>query len=174
MLKKYNRYVLLKVFLDSPTDSFRLRELSRISGISPASVINYLQEFQKEGLIRKYIKRKVPFYQAERDKEDFIFYKKISILYELKDSGLVDFLWNKLHPDAIILYGSYVKGESTEDSDLDIFIIGKERKIDLNIFEKKLEKKIHLMFAENPKKIPKNLRSNLVNGIILKGYFDAI
>ena len=76
MLEKYNRYILLKVFLDSPLDSFRLRELSRLSGISPASVVNYLKEFEKQGLIKKSEKRGIPFYQAQRESEDFIFYKK--------------------------------------------------------------------------------------------------
>ncbi|PIU75730.1 hypothetical protein COS75_02635, partial [Candidatus Pacearchaeota archaeon CG06_land_8_20_14_3_00_35_12] len=69
MLQKYNRYKLLKIFLDYPTESFRLRELSRMSKISPVSVINYLKEFEKEELIRKYEKRGIPFYVAERDNE---------------------------------------------------------------------------------------------------------
>ena len=174
MLKKYNRYILLRVFLDSPTDSFRLREISKLSGISPASVMNYLREFQEEGLIKKYEKRGIPFYRAERENEDFVSYKKMSILYELKDSGVIDFLWDKLYPGAIILYGSFAKGESIEDSDIDLFIIGKEKKLDLSSFEKKLGKEIHLMFAEDSKKIQKSLKSNLINGIVLKGYFDAI
>jgi len=174
MLNKYNRYKLLKVFLDSSLDSFRLRELSRISKISPASVMNYLKEFEKSELIRKYEKRGIPYYQAERDNENFIFYKKMSILYELKNSGLIDYLWDNVHPEAIILYGSYSKGESVENSDLDIFIVGKEKKITLEKFENILNKKIHLIFNDNLKKIPKELKNNLINGIILKGYFKVL
>jgi len=174
MLEKYNKYVLLKVFLDFPLDSFRLRELSRISGISPASVMNYLKEYEKKGLIRRYEKRGVPFYKAERDNEDFIFYKKISILYEINKSGLIDYLWEGIHPETIILYGSYAKGESIDNSDLDIFIVGKEKKLSLDRFEKILGKEIHLIFEENLKKIPKELKNNLINGIVLKGYFNAL
>lgn len=173
MLKKYNRYKLLKIFIDSPTESFRLRELSRLSKISPLSVMNYLKEFEQEELIKRYKKRGIPFYQAIRDNEKFILYKKISIIYELNESGLVEFLWEKLSPIAIILYGSYAKGESVEDSDLDIFIIGKEKNISLDKFEKKLNKRIHLMFETNIKKIPKELKNNLINGIVLKGYFKV-
>ncbi|SRR3989339_384221 len=174
MLEKYNRYILLKVFLDSPLDSFRLRELSRLSGISPASVVNYLKEFEKQGLIKKSEKRGIPFYQAQRESEDFIFYKKISILYEIKKSGLVDYLWDKIYPEAIILYGSHVKGESVEGSDLDIFIIGKEEKVSLDKYEEKLGREIHLMFKDDAKKIPKELKNNLINGVVLKGYFNAL
>lgn len=98
------------------------------------------------------------------------FIKKISIIYELNESGLVDFLWDKLAPDAIILYGSHAKGEAIEESDIDMFIIGKEKKVDLKEFERKLGKKLHLMFQSDIKKISKELKNNLINGIILKGY----
>jgi len=172
MLQKYNRYKLLKIFLDHPTESFRLRELSRISKISPVSVMNYLKEFEEEELIRKYQKREIPFYVAERDNERFILYKKISVIYELNISGLVDFLWDNLSPDAIILYGGHAKGEATETSDIDIFVIGKEKKVNLDEFEKKLGKGIHLIF-DNIKNIPKELKNNLINGIVLKGYFKV-
>lgn len=174
MLNKYNRYKVLKVFLDSPTESFRLREISRISKIAPLSVMNYLKEFEKEELIRKYIQRGIPFYQSSRDNEKFILYKKISIIYELDECGLIEFIWEKLAPEAIILYGSFSKGESTENSDIDLFLICKDKEIDLKEFEKKLNRSIHLMFNSNPEKIPKELKNNLINGIVLKGYFKAI
>lgn len=174
MLEKNNKYKVLKVFLFNPTESFRLRELSRITNISPPSVINYLKELEKEELIRSYVKREIPFYKAERDNEDFKQYKKIAVQYELHKSGLIEHLWQKLSPDAIILYGSYAKGESIEKSDIDIFIIGEEKKLNLEEYEKKLGAEIHLMFDKNPKKIPNELKNNLINGIVLKGYFKVV
>ncbi len=170
MLDKYNRYKLMKLFLDSPTESFRLREIARLTKISPPSVMVYLKEFETEGLIKKQIKRKIPFYTAIRDNSNFILYKKISILFELNNVGLIDYLWDKLSPEAIILYGSFSKGESIEDSDVDLFILGKEKKLEINNFEKKLNKKIHLFFKEPIKNIPNELKNNILNGIILKGY----
>lgn len=174
MLENYNKYKLLKIFLDNPTESFRLRELSRLSKISPPSVMNYLREFENQEIIKKYKKRDIPFYKAIRENEKFILYKKLSIIYELNVSGLVEYLWDKLSPEAIILYGSYAKGESIENSDIDLFIIGKEKKLNLEKFEKKLGKGIHLMFEDSPKNIPKELKNNLINGIVLKGYFKVI
>ncbi len=173
MLEKYNRYKLLKVFLYSPTDSFRLREISRLTKISPPSVMVYLKEFEKEGLIKKQIKRNVPFYMAIRENSNFILYKKMSIFYELNRSGLIDYLWDKLSPKAIILYGSFSKGESTENSDIDIFILGKNKELELSEFEKKIEKKIHLISKESLKEVPAELKNNLLNGIILRGYIKV-
>src|SRR3989338_4542321 len=122
MLQKYNLYKLLKIFLNNPTESFRLRELSRLSKIAPPSVMNYLKEFEEQGLTRKYEKRGIPFYMAERENENFVFYKKLSVLYELNNSGLVDFLWDNLNPDVIILFGSFALGEDIESSDIDLFV----------------------------------------------------
>ena len=173
MLQNYNRYKVLKIFLDSPTESFRLREISRMTKISPVSVKNYLGEFEKEDLIEKYEKNKIPFYRALRDNTKFVRYKKISIIYELYESGLIDYLWDNLNPEAIILYGSHVRGESIEGSDIDLFIIGKYKDINLELYEDKLGKRIHLMYDQNAEKIPSELKNNLINGIILKGYLKV-
>jgi predicted nucleotidyltransferase len=174
MLGKNNNYKVLKVFLDSPTEEFGLREISRKCGISTPSVLNYLKEFSKEGLIIKDLKKNLPVYVAKRDNEKFIVYQRISILYELFDCGVEDFLWEKLSPQALILYGSYARGEAVENSDVDIFVIGKEKKINLEKLEMKLGKKIHLMFNSDAGKISKELKNNLVNGIVLKGYFKVL
>lgn len=171
MLKKYNRYKVLKNFLDFPTEEFGLREISRLSDLAPASVLNYLHEFEREELIKKLKKKGMPLYKAQRENEDFIFYKKMSILYELHSSGLIDYIWQKLAPKTVILYGSYAKGESTEESDIDIFVFGKEEKINLKEYEKKIGKPIHLLFNQDIKSISNELKNNLINGIIMKGYF---
>lgn len=173
MLEKYNRYKLLKLFMDSPTESFRLREIARLTDISPPSVIAYLNEFEREELIKKEIKKKIPFYTAFRDNSNFVLLKKISIFYELNRTGLVDYIWDKLSPEVIILYGSYSKGESIENSDIDLFVLGKQKKIEISDYEKKLNKKIHLLFKKSIKEIPSELKNNILNGIILKGYIKV-
>ncbi len=170
MLQNYNKYNLLKVFLDNPTESFRLRELSRLSKISPVSVINYLKRFEKGSLIKKFTKRGIPFYQAIRDNEKFKVYKIISIIYELNESGYIEDLWDKFSPEAIILYGSYAKGESIESSDIDLFVVAQNKNKFVEAFNEKLKKNIHLIFDNDTKKIPKELKNNLINGIVLKGY----
>jgi len=173
MLGKYNRYKLLKIFLFNPGDSFRLRELSRLSEISPPSVVSYIKEFKEEGLIKSYEKRGIPYYASDLNSDDLRFYKKIAILFELHESGVVEYLWEKLAPKSIILYGSYAKGEFTENSDVDLFVIGKKKEVDCKKFEEKLGKRLHLMFEENIKNIQINLRNNICNGVVLKGYLKV-
>ena len=173
MLQNYNKYKVLKVFLDSPTEFFGLREICRLVGISPKSVLNYLDEFQKEELIERIEKKGKPFYQARRENENFILCKKISIIFELEASGVVGKLWDFLSPDAVILYGSHIKGEAIEGSDIDLFVLGKKKNIDLSEYEDKLGKEIHLIIEEDVSNIPKELKNNLINGIVLRGYFKV-
>lgn len=173
MLEKYNRYKVLKIFLDLPLEQLRLRQIARLAKLSPPSIMEYLKEFEKKGLIRKTLKDKIPIYTANRDSSDFILYNKISIIFELNKSGLIDFLWNNLAPQSIILYGSFSKGESIENSDIDIFILGKEKNLEIEEFEAKLGRKIHILFKDSFKKLPNELKNNLLNGIILKGYVKA-
>lgn len=170
MLSDYNKYKVLKVFLYNPTESFRLRELSRKVNLAPLSVGNYIRELEKEGLIKVHIKDEIKFYTGQRDSLKFSRYQKLSIQYELYECGVIDKIWDELHPQAIILYGSYAKGEAIETSDIDIFIISKEKNINLSEFERKIGKGIHLMFKID-NKISVELKNNLANGITMKGYF---
>lgn len=170
MFGNYNKYKVLKVFFLNPTESLRLREISRMAELSPPSVMLYLKEFEKQGLVRRYAKRGVPFYQAQRDNGDFKAYSRMGMLFELHDSGLIDYLWEKIAPDAIILYGSCAKGECTEESDVDMFILGKEAKLDLKAYEKKIGRNVHLLFNQDFRKVSKELINSLINGIVLKGY----
>lgn len=174
MLQNYNKYALLKVFFVSPTESFRLRELARLSGISPPSVMNYLSQFLKEGLIEKYQKRGVPFYRSQRENEKFILYKKIALIFELNDCGLVSYLWEKLSPEAIVLFGSAARGESIESSDIDICIVGREARVNINKYEKSLNSSVHLIFEQDSRIVSPEFKNNLANGIVLKGYLRLL
>jgi predicted nucleotidyltransferase len=172
MFKNYNKYRVLRTFLDNPTESFRLRELGRKVKLAPLSLSNYLRELENESLIRSYEKNKIKFYTAQRDSIRFARFQKISIQYELYESGVIDELWEKLHPEAIILYGSHAKGEAIESSDVDLFLACKQKNIDLEEYEKKLGKRIHLIF-KIADKIPAELKNNLANGIVMMGYFKV-
>lgn len=56
---------------------------------------------------------------------------------------------------------------------MDLFVISKEEKLDLNKFEKKLNKEINIFFSEDFDKLSKELKNNIINGIILKGYLKV-
>lgn len=172
--QKNNKKKILELFFDNPIEQFYLRQISRKTGIAVTSVKKYLNELVDEGFIVKIDKGIYPSFKADRDNDSGLFrlHKTLSIIERINSSGLLDYLWNNLYPEAIILYGSASRGEDIEGSDIDFFIVGKEKNIDLKKFEKMFDREIHLMFKDNPKKIPDKLKSNLINGIVLKGYFN--
>ncbi len=178
MWKKYNKYRVLKIFFDDPLPKgigFYLREISREIKLAPKSVSIYLKELEKEGLILKYMHRTQghPIYYANRDSELFRLYKKLDLISSINECGLLDYLSEKLTPDCIILFGSASRGEDTKESDVDIFVQCKEKKIEVGKFEKQLNRKINIFFSENFDDLSKELKNSIINGIILKGYLKV-
>ena len=135
----------------------------------------YLSELEKNNLILKLKHRihKYPVYIANRDNENFRFYKKIDIIIFLKDLGLLNFMEKECMPDVIVLFGSASKGEDLLNSDLDLFLLCKEKKLNLDKFEKVIKRKINIFFSEDFNKLSKELRNNILNGVILKGYLKV-
>jgi len=175
MLKKDNRYKLLEVFFEDPVPSgigFQLREISRKIKLAPKSVKIYLDELEKEGLIirKKHRIHGYPVYYANRDNDYFKFLKRIDILRSIKETGLIDYLDENCSPEVIVLFGSASKGEDVKDSDIDLFIQSKEKKLELGKFEKLLKRKVNVFFEENFDRLSKELKLNIVNGDKLKGY----
>lgn len=170
MIQKCSIWKVFAEFAKNPKKSYQIRELSRKIKLAHTSIKIHLKELEKYNLVEK---EKIGVYQAYKanfDDENFRFYKKMSNIVNLKESGIIEELEHKATPDAIILFGSYAKGEDTEKSDIDIFIFAKEKRINLNNYEKKFERKIQLFFSEDLKKLPKELQNNILNGIILSGF----
>jgi len=96
--------------------------------------------------------------------------KRIDNLRTIHETGLADALEQAFAGATIILFGSYSRGEDTLTSDIDIAVVGrKEKSIDLNRFERLMERKIILQFYPSFSVIHKHLKENLCNGIVLAG-----
>ncbi|MEK6940833.1 MAG: ArsR family transcriptional regulator [Nanoarchaeota archaeon] len=173
MIQKYTRYKILLEFFDYPTKDFHMREISRRTKITQPSVINHLNALIKEGLIIKEKKDIYPTYRSNRDNELFRLYKKTNIMLRLKQSGLLDFLNDSCQPDTIVLFGSSSNGDDIEESDIDLFIQSPEKKFNLSSYEKKLNRKISLFFEKNFSRLSSELKNNIINGMILKGYLKV-
>jgi len=170
MIQKYSRYRILQEFFDFPRKDFQIREISRRIKLAQPSVINHLKALLKENFIIKEKKGIYPTFKANRDNEMFKIYKKTDLILKIKHSGLLDYLYDSCLPNAIILFGSASKGEDIEESDIDIFIQSPNKKMLLEKYEKLLKRKLSLFFEENFSKLNNELKNNILNGIILKGY----
>lgn len=176
MLQNYSTWKVLQVFFDEPTQDHYLREISKKSGLAHTSVKNHLEGLMEKDLIKEDEiergERTYPIYKrVENDR--YKLYKKIDIQHRLQEFGLIDFIEEKFFPDCIVLFGSSARGEDTEESDIDLYIQAKESDVDLTPFEEKLKRDIQLHVRENLKDYPKELKNNIVNGIVVYGYLEV-
>ena len=172
MIQKYNAYRILQLFFDQPTKHFQLREVGRLLNLGMPSVINHMKRLEKQELVKK---EKTGVYDSYISSGSGLFkvYKRNDILLRIHQSGLIEYLEGALMPDVIVLFGSCSRAEDIEASDIDLFLIANEKDIDLKKFEKVLKRKISLHFEQNVSKVPKELLNNIINGIVVFGYFKV-
>ncbi|MFH1053320.1 MAG: nucleotidyltransferase domain-containing protein [Candidatus Woesearchaeota archaeon] len=173
MIQKCSIWIVLREFLENPSGKMHIRTISKKINLAPTSVKLHIKTLIKENLIIEKDDEIFKYYAANFDSEKFRFYKKINFLINIQESGLKEHLDNELSPDAIILFGSAAKGEDLQSGDIDIFVQAKEKSINLEKYEKKLNKRIQLFFAEDIGKLPKELRNNILNGTKLEGYIKV-
>ncbi|MFH1917068.1 MAG: nucleotidyltransferase domain-containing protein [Nanoarchaeota archaeon] len=82
--------------------------------------------------------------RANVENKRFIWLKRVNNLERLYESGLVELISSgDLTPQAIICFGSYARGDDTEQSDIDLAIInGRQSVISTEKVEKVL-KSVH-------------------------------
>lgn len=177
MLQKSSMFKTLEVFFISPSKQHYLMDISRKIQLAHTSVKKNLDKLVKLGLITESVenkgKRKFPFYKANSESRLFNKEKRIYNFYSVLNSGIIDFIEEKLMPKCIVLFGSYQRGEDKEDSDVDFFVECRENKIDVKKFEKKLSRKVQLHFKEKFDLYPKELKNNIINGTVLIGFLEA-
>ena len=164
---------VLETFALEPMRIHYIKEIAKKIGLAPTSVKLHVKYLLKNSVILKKKGEIFSGYIANRDNADFVFYKKILNLIKLKESGLPAILTDSLFPEAIVLYGSYAKGDDIEQSDIDLLIITKVKKrFNTDKFETILQRKIHIIYQESLNKLSKELKTEIINGIIIQGYLN--
>ncbi len=103
--------------------------------------------------------------------------RNLTLVYE---SGILEAVHEVLpNPKAVILFGSYRKGDDNENSDIDVAaeVVGNEtlRVVELGVlpefgYRKNVPVNLHI-FSRN--KIDINLFANIANGIVLEGFLEV-
>ena len=172
MLKKYNSTRVLELFFRHPTRKFGIREISRTIRISPPRVSTLVNTLVKEGYLVREKTRVLDYVSANADADAFKRKKMLCNIEMLYESGFIKALL-ELSPEAIVVFGSYARGEDIEKSDIDIALIGTKDDIDASRFEKKLERSISIHHIEL-KSAPKELKNSIANGVVLEGYLKIL
>jgi len=170
MIEKSNTELFLQEIFKHPTTKYTIRGLAKKTRLSPPTALRVVQKLEKEGIIQKSRVGTASQVSANINSKTYIWMKRVNNLRGIYESGMIEEIIKEFNePQAIILFGSYGRGEDIERSDIDIAIItSRENKMDMNKYEEILGRTIslHCITLDN---VSKEFKSNLCNGIILNG-----
>lgn len=175
-MKRTNiKETIKEYFFINPRNRLRVRQMERELKLPLPSVIRYTKELEKEGILKKTPISGIFVYSADRASPRYLLEKKSFNLKLLYDSGIISYLINELNDPAIIVFGSYAKGEDIETSDIDLFLeTSSNKRISIEKYEKVLKRKIQLFIHKRLDEIKnKELVNNILNGIVLNGYIEV-
>ena len=111
-------------------NEYYVREVQRLLETSSKTALLLLNELEKKGILESTRRGKIKIYKLRKNEivKDYIilteYFKKIIFL---ESNNLTNEIISKIKPfikEIGIVFGSYVKGLQSKESDLDIFIIG--------------------------------------------------
>lgn len=147
------------------------REIARLLKVTPSGVAKSLLMLERENIITVEKNKIMNLNLISLNRtQQILRFKQLENLKQIYELKLIDFLEETFPGTTIILFGSFARGEDITKSDIDIAIIGSETKnINLEFFEKRLERQININNYTSFKDINKELKENLFNGIVLTG-----
>ena len=164
MIERIKNFIFKK-----PERWAHIREIARELKMSPETVRKIIAGLKKEGIAESRKEGNMVQFRANLENET---YRREKILHNLKgvyDSGIIDSLQDFYSPQAIVLFGSYARGEDISSSDIDLGVITNSKKRpDLSAFEKRLARRIELSLFTR-KEVSEEFFTNIINGIVLKG-----
>lgn len=131
------------------------RELAREMEMNQKTVQNRMNEMEREGILVSERRGRTKEFRLNRDN---ILSEKILVASEIKKFyGFLssNFEVKEIVRDVlditggyVVAYGSFVKGDWGEESDLDILMIGSDGRKELEELKARYPREIHLMFME--------------------------
>ncbi|MEK6952062.1 MAG: nucleotidyltransferase domain-containing protein [Nanoarchaeota archaeon] len=180
LYKETARNKIAEILFKYPEKEFSLSDLTREAGVAKANIGDILGEFQQAGIIN--IEKLSKIWRIKANQTNLL-YIRSKIIYNLNfvyNSGLVEFLVDYFkNPKALILFGSFRRGEDISNSDVDIAVESEETKEyetiglrELSEFEKIIKRRIQIHLF-NRESIDINVFNNIANGIVLWGFLEV-
>ncbi len=174
----YNR--VMRLFFSRPTREASLNDITSAAGVSKSTANRVVKQLAREGFLK--VEKLGKLWRIRCDQQHpYNTTRKIAFNLEaIFGSGVIEAVLSRFqNPRAVILFGSYRKGDDIETSDIDIAVetfgdndvkiidIGK---VPLMGYRRNVKVEV-LQFSRN--RIDLNLFSNLANGIVLYGFLEA-
>jgi predicted nucleotidyltransferase len=171
---------IFEVLFAYPDKEFSLSDLAKLARVAKPNIGKILDALHKMNFIEIVRLSNIWRIKANQLNWQFIRSKIVYNLNFVYASGLVEFLNQHFNnPKAIVLFGSFRKGEDLSGSDIDIAIESDDAGDyaiapvkELEEFEKRIGRKIQI-HVFNRKNIDLNLFNNIANGIVLLGFLEV-
>ena len=166
---------ILRFLFVNAGDTFNARGIAIPLDVSQPAVAKALPRLEKLGFVRVAKDKNSKRFSIELDRENplVIGMKRADNIRQVYESGLAGFLRENFPGCAVILFGSFARGEDTRSSDVDIAVVGaKGKSLDLSGFERKIMKEIRVNFYTSFRQISSELRNNILGGILLSGWIE--
>jgi len=166
IMKKINN--ILELFFNEPARHWHFKEITDKARISDQRCNVWLKRLIKEKIITYHkTKGRRPYYRADDENTDFQNKKRLFGLNRLLETGFLRELQSIKKTVAIIIFGSYARGDWNSESDLDVFIYGDPAEFKYGgIWD---NREVNVIYCKTKNQI-KNIRSGLINNV-LKGFF---
>ena len=170
---------IAELLFDKPNITFHIRGLAKAAGVSTTAVVRAVEELQKHEIIIVEKTAVTTNVKANVESEAYRFYKKIINLYRLERYKITSTLKEIYRAKAMVLFGSFAKGEDVEESDVDILVLTNHKDTrDISDYlaecEKRLNRRINLQVLSSLEKSSPEFKNAIANGIVLHGYVKVV
>ena len=161
---------VLELFFNEPTKHWHFKDVVKQAKISEDRANYWLRKLMKEDIISHVKPRgKMPYFIAKYEHPNYENKKKLYALNRMFETGLLSRLQSLKNANAVVIYGSFARGDWNTDSDIDVFIYGDPEELKFGTIWKGLGRGIEVHTVKTKKDI-KDIRSGLINNVV-KGYF---
>lgn len=160
---------MLETLCVFPDREFTVSGLARECDLSKSFVSTKIPDLGDRKLINIEYRGNQKVLSFDRGNKTALKVKQLVNLDSLYSSEVIDDLVELYsYPEAIVLFGSFSKGEDTEDSDIDIAVITSETHNYENMVMKR-----PISVTEFRDEIPDNMLETLANGITIYGHLEV-
>lgn len=171
---------VLHWFFDYPTTEISLSNLATKTKTSKVQTTRIVKRLEQERFLKKTVHGRLWVIRADQMHPNLSTKKITWNLERIYASGLLTLIKEKFqNSKAIVLFGSYRKGDDLPESDIDIAVEVAGNKpleiIELGMFPRfgyrqKVPVRVHVF---SRKRIDLNLFANIANGIVMDGFLEV-
>jgi predicted nucleotidyltransferase len=169
---------VLELFFNEPSKYWHFEKIIKAAQISRPQASSWLKKFIKEGFIKKMKpKGKMPYYLGNHEHPNYQTKKRLFILNEMSKSGFLQHLTALPNANTVIIFGSMGRWDWYTESDIDLFIYGDSKGLELGKYQFKLHREIQVFTAKTKKDFEKfgpGLLRNILEGYRVKGTLNFI